>query len=318
MHVCKSFRKLVGDTHRGITLVEVIVVVGILGILLSLSFVGVQSARESSRRVQCESNMRQIGLPIMEEAGTGRLPKVRAVKFTQPGSSNPIFGNPLVLAAQKLSHLVTTVSGNLQIGDDSASITHPPPILRCPSANSLLGYRLSFGVEPRFTFAVRDTNGQLFSLQKNGRLISGVTDGLSHTIFISERVTMDQRVRHEQAIALANGVPGFEQTNAYCETAFQNNRLVPNGEYWWSTDIYCFGYDHTRAPNSPMVDCFVANQQAIVTSWMTISARSQHPHLVCCGALDGSIRWCSSSIDLQVWRAIGTPDGGETDAGETP
>lgn len=47
---------------RGFTLVELLIVVAIMGILVSLLMVAVQNARESARRMQCASNIRQLAI----------------------------------------------------------------------------------------------------------------------------------------------------------------------------------------------------------------------------------------------------------------
>ena len=48
----------------GFTLVELLVVISIVGLLIGLLLPAVQAARETSRRTQCASNLRQIGLAL--------------------------------------------------------------------------------------------------------------------------------------------------------------------------------------------------------------------------------------------------------------
>ena len=53
-----------GFRSVGLTILEVLVVLAIIGLVVALAFPAIQAAREASRRAQCANHLRQLGLAM--------------------------------------------------------------------------------------------------------------------------------------------------------------------------------------------------------------------------------------------------------------
>src|SRR6188768_155872 len=75
--------------RRGFTLIELLVVISIIAVLASLIAPAVQSARRAARKVQCLSNMRNVGFAMQNFASSnnGALPALWSTQKVTNSSS---------------------------------------------------------------------------------------------------------------------------------------------------------------------------------------------------------------------------------------
>jgi prepilin-type processing-associated H-X9-DG protein len=69
-------RRTLATMRKGLTVLELLVTIGIITVVMGLILPAVHSARESARRIQCQKNLREIGLALhLHHDTTGDLPR---------------------------------------------------------------------------------------------------------------------------------------------------------------------------------------------------------------------------------------------------
>ena len=116
----------------GFTLVELLVVIVIIAILVALLLPAVNSAREAARKTQCQSNIRNFGLAIVQyESARAYYPPALT---TAPKHSAITYLLPYFEEQNNYDRLDMAADWNSSVNDDVTKEINLGGILHCPSA----------------------------------------------------------------------------------------------------------------------------------------------------------------------------------------
>ncbi len=271
-----------GD-RRGFSLVELLVVIGVIGTLIGITLPAVHRVRESARQTSCSNNIRQCGLGVLAYESSRRV--------FPPGCDQKPRGTGLpmgthhawstfVLSYIEEGALASRIDlqkvWNAPGGNDTASDSQVGLYI-CPSSIiTSIGRADYAGISGAwiimegvpFHGAAGLSNGTLVTVDDDIPPVrqGSVTDGLSHTLLLGESA---DRANPEDV--------GDDGNNA--------------GRWAW-------------------VNCFVQSQGFINT--MRLDIHSNHPNGAQVSFADGRVAYLSDSMDPAVLSAICTRNGGES------
>jgi prepilin-type N-terminal cleavage/methylation domain-containing protein/prepilin-type processing-associated H-X9-DG protein len=135
------------DRRVGFTLVELLVVIGIIALLISILLPSLNRARETANRIKCASNLRQFGQSLLLYAGEnkGRYPRTYYVPGAPLTDAAPAFTQTGAGAANPFGGLkgfvgTNNVTAAIFLLIRTQDIT--PEVFICPSSNAV---RETFG-----------------------------------------------------------------------------------------------------------------------------------------------------------------------------
>lgn len=309
--------------RRAFTLVELLVVIAVIGMLVALLLPAVQAAREAARRMQCMSNLKQIGLALHNYDDTYRaFPMSIALG---PGTNGEWSAQARLLPFIEQRGLSDLIDWVRPYDEQPNVVSKRIPIYLCPSevndrpsvADGEAQYPLDYAAN-QGVWLVWDPSG---TQQSQGAFLPNVslrrrdfTDGLSNSVGFSEVVAF-------QKMNEAGTPSAMPPADACALLGLGSLKGELGRTEWVEGRIYQTGFTTALPPNASCLPGGSKQNQNIDYNsaeegetaspiYGAMTSRSYHAEIVNSLLMDGSVRSISSSVDLQTWRSLGARNDG--------
>ena len=323
----------VSSHPTGFTVVELLVSISIIGVLVALLVPAVQSAREAGRMVTCKNNLHQIGVAHEAFLASGsddsrKSPQGHKFDWGKHVQMLPYIDQGALFNQLDLSTQPSLVGGSQAPANPPNQELMPTriPVYLCPNesiSEARVNYRVSMGTSPGRFYTSMATPGAgpdqppgyagFYVIGKESDR-QQLVDGASNTAAFAEKLAGDHAptVRTAWRDGLEAFVPSGmllfpNQFADLCSAPLPVNgaNYSYGGNTWLISDEWQTLYNHILTPNSHIPDCGDGGHGPK-------TARSLHPGGVNVLFADGSVHFIANLIDMNVWRALGSINGGET------
>ena len=308
---------------------ELLVVIAIIGVLISLLLPAVQSAREAARRMQCTSNLKQLGLAVqLYESAHGVLPAsgiVNKAKDPDPRMAKYLerTGNMfswvvLLLPYMDQQSLHDQFDFDVRILQQNGEpFAQHIPTMCCPSDGSVErfyihdkyteGRRFAKGNYAAYVspYHVEYQNRYPGAIVQDGQQVKRISDGTSSTIMLAEVRARNNEADQRGAWALPwNGASLLALDMHPVDEHGYGQYIVNERTFGWSmtpnkqgpyNDMLYECPDPAGAQMEKMPCAPFGNNY--VYSWLSAAARSMHPNGVNVTYVDGHVGFVTDDIN---------------------
>lgn len=327
--------------RKGFTLVELLVVIAIIGILIALLLPAVQQAREAARRMQCTNQLKQWILATHNYHDT-------FTKFPTSfqGGNNQWSAQARLLPFLEQKAVETEIDYSVDYheyhyGGSRETLINgiPLPALRidallCPSevkdqqrldsSGRPENYPLNYAINMGVWYVFNGSNGGQGAFVPSKYLrMADMTDGTSNTMGFSEVKAYTYYDRDNAPYGTAE-ITSFPNVASYIESNVTTSTRSSGHTEWVDGKAHQTGFTAFFPPNTdfnigagrPTPADFTNKRedQSGLSSNPTlaaVTARSYHPGVVNVAFMDGSVSRVTDTVDLSVYRAAATRNGGE-------
>jgi prepilin-type N-terminal cleavage/methylation domain-containing protein len=336
--------------RRGFTLVELLVVIAIIVLLMALLLPAVQKVREAANKLTCQNNLKQIGIALHHYHNDySRFPVGKGPSYPGFAAYARWSVHSQILPYIEQDNIYRQIDFKFppETPGMAGVVNFMPPwqnpnrqnanpcrefvkVFICPSdeppesddgwpgknnyyASQGASFLCDLSEKQPSTIAPNQGPTGVFYFRSQVK-IADIHDGTSNTAIFSEKIR-GHGVPHPRSDMFI--IPNQTTLDATYTTCQSLNPLTATpltskqGFSWVMGEMCCTTYNHVSTPNK--LTCaglpFPGNMSNMA---MDVPATSYHPGGVNALMGDGGVHFFGNDIDLQVWRALGTRDGGES------